>query len=148
MTVPARVVYPLLAAAYSVLWLAANNAAEWVSPTALLRPLGISLAATVLFWGSATFLTRDSDKRAMITFVLVLAFAGFGHLTAAMAREPLLAQFSQDAKALFLLAILVTGAIISTVFSRRSFHDMSRFLCGTTCLLVLFSGSLANRSAL
>lgn len=71
-------IYPLLAAAYPVIFLYAQNVHEAVEAREVLFPLAVSLGATsavlVMFWGA----TRDWARSALMTTVLLTLFYTYG----------------------------------------------------------------------
>ncbi len=84
---PARfVAYPLLAAIYSVVALAAANGGELIRPGDLVLPLVISVAAAIAAWFVSRAATRDVDGRALLAFILVTVFLGHGYLLDALDR--------------------------------------------------------------
>jgi hypothetical protein len=89
--------YPLLAAIWSPLFLAASNASEWIRVRDLVWPVAISVAAAAVAWLIAALLTSDPDKRALVAFVGVLAFVGYGTLSRTFTWVPVFATIGPSA---------------------------------------------------
>jgi len=70
--------YPLLGAAYPVVFLYAQNVHEAVEPYEVFVPLAISLGATVAAFAAFWALTRDWARAALITTVLLTLFFTYG----------------------------------------------------------------------
>lgn len=70
--------YPLLAAAYPVIWLYAQNVQEAIPPSEILIPLGISLAATLAVMVVIGWLTRRWAAAALTSLLLVVLFYTYG----------------------------------------------------------------------
>lgn len=73
------VLHPLLLAAYPVLFLFAENAADQMTFNALWLPLAAAVGGAALVLLLGTVLLRDVHRAGIATSVLVAAFFGFGH---------------------------------------------------------------------
>lgn len=71
-------IYPLLAAAYPVVFLYAQNVHEAVEPYELFLPLAVSLGVTSAALGTFWALTRDCARAALISTVLLTLFFTYG----------------------------------------------------------------------
>ena len=71
-------VYPLLAAAYPVIWLYAQNVQEAIEPSEILVPLAISLAATLAILLVVGALTRKWSAAGLTTTLLLVLFYTYG----------------------------------------------------------------------
>lgn len=70
--------YPLLAAAYPIAWLYAQNVQEAISPGEILLPLAISLAATLAVMLAIGALTRRWAAAALTSTLLLVLFFTYG----------------------------------------------------------------------
>lgn len=70
--------YPLLAAAYPVIWLYAQNVQEAIAPSEILVPLAISLAATLVALLVIGALTRRWAAAALTSTLLLVLFFTYG----------------------------------------------------------------------
>ena len=73
------VLHPLLLAAYPVLFLFNENAADQVTLEPLWLPLATAVGGAALLLLLGTALTRDVHRAGIAASVLVVAFFGFGH---------------------------------------------------------------------
>ncbi len=85
MTIPSRLrrlgalpLYPLLAAAYPVIWLYAQNVQEAIPPGEILAPLAISLGATLAVMVVVGRLTHRWAAAALTSLALVVLFFTYG----------------------------------------------------------------------
>ena len=131
-----RVSYPLLAAVYSVLALGAANGGELIRPRDLLRPLVISAGAAIVAWLVSRAATRDLDRRAFLTFILVTVFLGHGYLVAAL--DPAIAS---DLTALPLAVVPVAVAVVLVRRSRVSFRPVSAYLSLVLVIMVAWASA-------
>src|SRR5829696_7706660 len=76
-------VHPFLIAAFPILALYAHNVYETL-PRSLVVPLGLALAGTLALWLPLRWATRDGQRAALATSVLVAAFYGFNYCTLAV----------------------------------------------------------------
>lgn len=74
------VLHPVLFAAYPVLFLFANNAADQVSFDALWLPLGFATGGAVVLLGLMMLAFRDVHRGGLAATLLVVAFFAFGHV--------------------------------------------------------------------
>ena len=71
-------IYPLLAAAYPVVFLYAQNVHEAVDLVEVFVPLAVSLGVTTVAYGIFRALTRDWARAALISTILVTLFYAYG----------------------------------------------------------------------
>ena len=72
------VLYPLLGAAYPVVFLYAQNVHQGVTAGEVLGPLGLSVGAALLLLAVLSALIRDAARAGLITTVLVALFFTYG----------------------------------------------------------------------
>ncbi len=122
---PARfVAYPLLAAIYSVVALAAANGGELIRPVDLLLPLVISVTAAIAAWFISRAATRNLDGRALLTFILVTVFSGHGYLVDALDQWGVPRPLAAASLALVPVAL----AVVVVRRGRVSFRPLSTYL--------------------
>jgi hypothetical protein len=139
------VVYPLLAAVYSVLALAAANPEEIPGVWVLLPPLGLSLLIAVLAWVLLTVVIRDPDRRAFVTFMLVLLFTSYGYFILELEEIPWAAPIAHTIVPFVLLASYLAAAtylLFRLIPNRR---QLTRFLTVLTSILVLWNMAVLLR---
>jgi hypothetical protein len=139
------VVYPLLAAVYSVLALAAANPEEIPGLWVLLSPLGLSLLIAVLAWVLLTVVIRDPDGRAFVTFMLVLLFTSYGYFILELEEIPWAAPIAHTIVPFVLLASYLAAAtylLFRLIPNRR---QLTRFLTVLTSILVLWNMAVLLR---
>lgn len=78
--------YPLLAAAYAVLFMYAGNISD-VLPSDLVWPLTVALVAAAAILAICGLVLRDIRRGALLASALIVAFAFFGHLGAQLDGE-------------------------------------------------------------
>jgi hypothetical protein len=76
--------YPLFAAVYFVLHLAAENGSELILLGDLLPPLAGELAACLVLWALAAWAARGINRGAPLALVAVVCFSTFGIIAAAL----------------------------------------------------------------
>jgi hypothetical protein len=101
--------YPLLLAAYAVLFVYAANIGE-VLPRELVQPLLVALAAAAAVLMLCALLFRDLRRGALLASALVLAFAFFGHLGSIVDGETLTEAMQLLLCAVFIIAVGVYAA--------------------------------------
>jgi hypothetical protein len=133
------IAYPFLAAAYPVLALAAAHAGELVSPWDLLRPAAIALAVAAVGWALSRLVSREPNRRGIVTFVAVIIFSTYGYWETLLGDVLSLRHL---AEARFLLPTLLGLLLLTVVAARRpgqSSPAVTRYLNLTFGLLVLGS---------
>ena len=128
-------VYPFLASAYFVLAFAAQNNSELIPARDLLWPFAISLAVCGVCWMIAFSCTRDLQKTALITLLLVVAFCSFGYVTEALLARNALERVGGDGAMLLLFALALAGPILAIGRSRRRFEDFNRYFALVALML-------------
>lgn len=96
--------YPLLLAAYAVLFVYAANISE-VLPSDLLWPLAVALAGAAVLLAACVVLYRDVRRGALLAGAIVLAFAFFGHVGSQLDEEVVGESVQLVAWAAFILAV-------------------------------------------
>jgi hypothetical protein len=76
--VPGLPLYPVLAAAYPVIYLYAQNVQEAIDPAEIFIPLGICIGATLLVMVIGGALTRAWSAAAMASTLLLVLFFTYG----------------------------------------------------------------------
>ncbi len=72
------IIHPAIIAAYPILALYARNLGQ-ITPTEIIRPLALALAATCAVWLVVGLLARSSHKGALVASGAALAFFSYGH---------------------------------------------------------------------
>jgi hypothetical protein len=136
---PRFVPYPFLAAAYPVLALAAANGSEIAHFGVLIFPLTISLVCAAGAWLLWSLVVGDPDRRAFLTFVVVILFASYGYLTAALEEVDWAAPYVRTP--LPLLAAVVYLGVVTYLFFRRvpNLRPVTRYLNIFTGILVVWN---------
>ncbi|MDQ3689865.1 MAG: LTA synthase family protein [Chloroflexota bacterium] len=106
------VLHPILFAAYPVLFLFAENAADQVSFDALWLPLGSAQAGSAVLLAVATVVFRNVHRGGIAASVLVVAFFLFGHAW------NLVAGFIGDK--MILLGVWVVAAVVGLALAWRA----------------------------
>ncbi len=135
---PARVLYPVAAAVYPILSLAAANAGEGIRGTDLLLPIAISITVAVLAWLFAEALTSDPHRRAFVSVVVVLWFAWYGQLTGLGERLATLAVLAEHRYAVPLASLAAILLVAGVLRVRRSFARVSQFFNIAFAVLLAF----------
>ena len=76
------VIYPILLAAFPILFLWAHNVGQFAQilhPSEILVPLGISTGFTALILGSVALILRDAGKAGLLVLLFLLFFYSYGH---------------------------------------------------------------------
>ena len=131
--------YPLLAAAYSVLALAAANASDIVDLEVLVRPLVISLLLAVTTWLLWSSLIRDPYRRAFLTLIVVILFASYGYLTAAIDSAGWSAPYAHTVLPLLIAALYLAGITLLVFRLAGDLHGLTRFLNLFSAMLVVWT---------
>lgn len=139
MRMPRLPLYPLFAAAYPVLALAAGNPGEFPGLWVLTWPLAISLFVSFGAWLLLSVFIRDPDRRAFVTLMVVLLFAFYGYFTLGLREVAWSAPYAHTVLPfLFMVAYLAatTYVVLRLVPNLRS---LTRFLTVFTAILVGWS---------
>jgi len=130
--------YPVFAALYFVLHLAAANGSELILVSDLVRPLAGELAACLAFWALAAWAGRGVSRGAPLALVAVVCFSTFGILASALQTQ--LAPIGGAAGLLVLLVyFLGVAALALRRFGRVPSPGTTRYLNIVTGLLVSYS---------
>jgi hypothetical protein len=127
--------YPILASAYFVLALATHNDSELIPARDLLWPFAISLGVCGVCWVAAFYYTRDSQKSALITALLVVAFSSFGYVAGALFSAGVLERVGGELGILLLFALALPGPILAIGRSGRRFENLNRYFALVALLL-------------
>jgi len=130
--------YPLLAAVYFVLHLAADNGSELIPLTDLLRPLAGELAACLVLWALAAWATGGVRKAAPIALAAIAGFSTFGILASAL-QAPLKPIGGPVGLLVLLVYCLAVAAIAVGRFGRAPSPMTTRYLNIVTGLLVTYA---------
>lgn len=132
-------IYPILAAAYSVLALAAANASDIVDLEVLVRPLVISLLVAVVTWFLWSLLIRDPYRRAFLTLLVVILFAAYGYLTAAIDSAGWSAPYAHTILPLLASALYLAGIALLVFRLPGDLRGLTRFLNLFSAILVVWT---------
>jgi hypothetical protein len=120
--------YPYLAAATSVVALAAQNTGRGVAGPNVALLLVLALSLSMVCWILAGLLVRDRARRGLLALIGVVVLVWFGSLRAlAAALLPLPSTRAEALASVALLAALVLG-VFWTVRTRRDLSGSVRFL--------------------
>jgi hypothetical protein len=133
------VVYPLLAAAYPVLALAAANPGEIPGLWVLAWPVGLSLFIAVCAWTFLGLVNRDPDRRAFITFMVVLLFASYGYFTLSLEEVAWAAPHLHTLLPFLFLGSYLAAATYLVFRFLPNLRNLTRFLTIVTSILVLWN---------
>jgi hypothetical protein len=139
--------YPFLASAYFVLALAAHNNSELIPARDLLWPFAISLGVCGVGWVAAFYYTRDAQKSALITILLVVAFSSFGYVAGALFSAGALERVGGEFVILLLFALALAGPVLGIGRSGRSFEDLNRYLALVALMLTGYNAFRFYRDA-
>jgi hypothetical protein len=126
-------IHPLLAAAYPVIFLFALNIAEQVTLDPLWLPLGLAVVDAGLLLGILGLATRDWQRAALLTTVVVVGFFGYGH--AWMAASTFL-DSQWPLIAAWLLAVGI-GLAVAWRIGRHHLRTITRVLNAAALFLVV-----------
>ena len=128
-------VYPVLFAAYAVLFLYAANLAL-VLPVDAAAPLGRAVAGALLVWAVASLVLRDVRRGAMVATAGIVAFFAYGHVSGGLADRGL-----DDRAQLALWAGLILLALVYAVRARGSLASVTGGLNVLALALVVMVGT-------
>ncbi len=126
------IVYPFLAAVYSVLALAQQNLHQGIGPRDLAVPLMLSLPIAAFYWVAAKLFVRDPDQHAAVAAVWALGFLMYGNWTFFL---PSPQEEGPRAGAIGLLASLAAAVVV--VLLVRKLRPSQRATSVITVMLVL-----------
>ena len=144
------VIYPILLAAFPILFLWAHNVGQFAQilhPSEILVPLGISTGFTALILVSVALILRDAGKAGLLVLLFLLFFYSYGHtytnLQSAGIGDPSRQWLFSVA---WVTGFLSAGVLILMI--RVGLGHLTRFLNVTAGLLILFSLANLGSSAL
>jgi hypothetical protein len=131
---------PALVALYFGLVVAAGGGSDLIRLRDLQIPVGLTLAVAAGGWALGYLVTREARRAAVISLILVAAFATFGYAhdllrdnrIMLLGREPVLL-------GLYLAGTLLLVALVAR--SKRTFDTLLRFSTLLGALLVVFAGA-------
>jgi Sulfatase len=132
-------VYPLLAAIYFVLRLAADNGSELILTGDLVRPLAGELAACILLWALSAWALRGISRGAPLALLALACFSMFGLMATSL--QGILVPIGGSVG---LLVLLTYFLCVAAVALRRSGWTLSP---GVTSYLNVVTALLASYSA-
>jgi hypothetical protein len=139
MRMPRLVLYPLLAAAYPVLALAAGNPGEIPGLWVLTWPLVISLFVSLCAWLLLGVFTRDPDRRAFLTLMVVLVFAWYGYFTIGLGEVAWAAPYARTVLPLLFIVAYLAGATYLVFRLVPNLRALTGFLTIFTAILVAWT---------
>jgi hypothetical protein len=139
MRVPRLVLYPLFAAVYPVLALAAGNPGEVPGLWVLTWPVVISLCVALGAWLLLSVFLRDPDRRAFVTLMVVLVFAWYGYFTIGLSGIPWAAPYASTALPLLFIVAYLAGATYVVFRLVPNLRALTRFLTIFTAILVAWT---------
>jgi hypothetical protein len=126
-------VFPVLAAVYPALSLAAGNAAAGV-PDRLGQTVLAAAAAGAVLWALSALLTRDPDRRMLAALAGVAWFSGYGAWERAARGTPL----APRALALAASLLLLGAALVWVRRTRRDLATAARIARMTVAIVLVF----------
>lgn len=130
--------YPLFAAVYFVLHLAAENGGELILMSDLVRPLGGEFLACIVLWGLAAWATRGIRRGAPLALVAVACFSTFGILASAL-QAPLTPIGGPVGLLVLLAYFLGVAALVLRRFGRAPSPPTTKYLNIVTGILASYS---------
>jgi hypothetical protein len=130
------VLYPLLAAAYPVLALAAGNPGEIPGVWVLIWPIVISVLVALGTWLLLCFSIRNPDHRAFLTFVVVILFVFYGYFTIGMKQVAWATPYANGALPFVFLLAYLTAAAYLVLRLVRDPLVLTQFLTLLTTIMV------------
>jgi hypothetical protein len=139
MRVPRLLLYPLLAAAYPVLALAAGNPGEIPGLWVLTWPLAISLFVSFSAWLLLSVFIRDPDRRAFLTLMVGLLFAFYGYFTLGLREVAWAAPYAHTVLPFLFIVAYLAGATYLVFRLVPNLRGLTRFLSIFTAILLGWS---------
>jgi hypothetical protein len=136
MRMPRLVLYPLFAAAYPVLALAAGNPGEVPGLWVMIWPLAISLFVALGTWLLLSVFIRDPDRRAFLTLMVVVVFAFYGYFTIGLRQVAWAAPYAQTVLPFLFIVAYLAGATYVVFRLVPNLRGLTRFLTIFMALLV------------
>jgi hypothetical protein len=128
-------VYPLLFAAYAVLFLYAANLAL-VLPVDAAAPLARAIAGAAMVWGVAAVVLRDARRGAIVATAAVVAFFAYGHVSGGLSARGL-----DDRAQLALWGLVFVAALVYAIRARGSLPSVTAGLNVFAIVLVVIAGT-------
>jgi len=133
---PTVVAYPFLAAAYSVLLLAAGSGGELMRVGDIARPLALALGLAGAAWLASRAATGDIHRRAIVSFVAVVVVATYGHWQTFFDAVPRLRWLGANEVLLPASALAIGITVFAATRPGNGRPGLTRYLNLTTALLV------------
>jgi hypothetical protein len=131
-------VYPLLAAIYFVLHLAAENGSELILMGDLVRPLAAEVAVCIVLWALAAWAARGVTRGAPLALAAVVCFSTFGLLSTAL-QSPLGPVGGPMGLLVLLTYFFAVAALMIRRFGWALSPGTTRYLNIVTALLAAYS---------
>ncbi len=128
--------YPVLAAVYPVLALAAANTGEIADLRVLLRPITLSILFAASIWLLLLWSIRNPRRRAFVALMAVILFASFGYITAVVERTTWSAPYARTVLPLLAAVVYLAGIIVLVFRLAGDLQRLTRFLNLFTAILV------------
>jgi hypothetical protein len=132
--------YPIFAALYFVLHLAADNGSELIPMADLVRPLAGQLAAAMGLWALAAWATRGVSRGAPLALAATVAFSTFGLLASGL-QTPLEPIAGPVGLLVLLSYFLAVAALVVRRRGKAPSPTTTRYLNVVTGLLAAWSGA-------
>jgi hypothetical protein len=115
---------PYAAAAYFVIWLAAQASSEFIRPSDLVAPLAIAFAVAGAAHLGAWLWTRARDKATLIAVVVIIVFSSLGHILNALAGADALGMPGGPWIPVGLIAIASSASVVAIASTPRRLADV------------------------
>ena len=136
MTLLTRIpLYPLLFAAYAVLFLYAANLAL-VLPVDAAAPLARAVAVAGMLWAVAAVILRDWRRGAIVATTAVVAFFAYGHVSGGLSARGL-----DDRGQLALWGLVFVAALVYAIRAKGSLPSVTAGLNVFAIVLIVFAGT-------
>ena len=136
MTLLTRIpLYPLLFAAYAVLFLYAANLAL-VLPVDAAAPLARAVTVAGMLWAVAAVILRDWRRGAIVATAAVVAFFAYGHVSGGLSARGL-----DDRAQLALWGLVFVAALVYAIRARGSLPSVTAGLNVFAIVLIVFAGT-------
>jgi hypothetical protein len=131
---------------YFVLAVAAASNAEAVRLSDLRTPTALAMLVCGITWGIGYALTRQTEKAALISLLMVLAFATYGYVVAALTPSKAIRAVGGDAGVLALYVVIVAGVIPTIRRASGRFEALLHYCTVLGLLLVAYTSYAVRRS--
>jgi hypothetical protein len=132
------ILYPFFAAIYPVVALA-TNPGEIQGLWVLTWPIAISLFVATCAWLLCSVFIRDPDRRAFVTFMIVILFASYGYFILILGQVAWAAPYAHTILPLLFLAAYLAGTTYVVLRFVPNTRKLTGFLTILTSILVLWN---------